>query len=115
ARDGGGTEAGTRRDEVVDDEHPLAGEARTGAEHGTVEARGAAPTSLGAVVALALEQPPARDAELRGDAPGDELGLVEPPPPAPRATGRRPRHHVDGVGAHTGRQQAVHEQTGDVV
>jgi peptidoglycan/LPS O-acetylase OafA/YrhL len=106
---------GAGRDDVVDDQDPLASGPWARPEHRAVEAGGPVATGLGQVVAVTLEQTPARHTELGRDPLGDELGLVEPASPATLAARRCPRHHVDVAGQHAGGQQPVDEQPGDVM
>lgn len=70
---------------------------------------------LGKAPDLTLEQTAARQTHLCSHSTGDDFGLVEPALLPSAATGRRPRHDIDVMGADAVREQPIDEETGEVV
>jgi hypothetical protein len=95
-------ERGTRGGDIVDEEHRAPRSVEPGSETRSAKPLGAGAPRLRAGGLLADEEAPAGKAELTGQMPGDQLGLVEAALASTGVTSRRPSDHVDvDAGTHT--------------
>jgi hypothetical protein len=104
-----GEERGAGGDHVVDHEHPQAAVRGAGAEPRPVQTLRAGVAGLGRAV-RAVEQAPARHAQLACDGAGEQLGLVEPAGAGASRTGGRPGDDVD-----RGHRDPTHEELGKLL
>jgi hypothetical protein len=115
-RVGSGTQGGAGGDNVVHEEHTEVVARRTGPERRTVEPLGAGVTGLLRAVRT-VEQTAAGNAQLTGDGPGQQFGLVVPAAAHPPRAGGRPRDHIDPAGMQPGDDEPgeMHGRTTAVV